>query len=328
MENRSRITDADACIHCGLCRQNCRFLEKYQIDIGKIKEREDLIYHCFLCGKCAEVCPKGIDGREIILHMRQKQVAENGGKLKEKGYEMLVKEKQNYLFQNYRNTEKSILFPGCNFPSFFPETTKYLVELFREKTGAGVVFDCCGKPIAELGLAEQEKESIRRIEQKLQEKGVEEVIVLCPNCYAFLKPRLTVKVVSIYKKLAELGIGNQIAEKLTVFPPCPDRESRELFADIRSFLKEEPDMISQAQCCGLGGCAGGKEKELAAQMTESIREAGGGTVCTYCASCSGNFARKGFADTEHILLKILGRTERPDTAKSVLNRMKMKYWRG
>lgn len=32
----------NTCIHCGLCRKNCLFLEKYGIDIGKLKERPEL----------------------------------------------------------------------------------------------------------------------------------------------------------------------------------------------------------------------------------------------------------------------------------------------
>ena len=51
-------------------------------------------------------------------------------------------------------------------------------------------------------------------------------------------------------------------------------------------------------------------------------------MCTYCASCSGSFARKGFDQADHILLKILGSTEKPDTGKSMINRMKTKYWQG
>lgn len=331
MENKSRIADAASCVHCGICQKNCLFLEKYKIDIGEIRKREDLIYHCFLCGKCTEVCPKGIDGRQIILDMRRKQVQENGGKLKEKGYRMLTTEKQDYLFRNYRNvgkTGKTVLFPGCNFPSFFPETTKYLAELLRETADIGIVFDCCGKPIAELGMAEKEERIIAQVEERLAENGIEELVMLCPNCYAFLKPRIKVKVVSIYRKLRELGLGNRIDEKLQVFLPCPDRERKELLDDIRPFLEKEPEIISQAQCCGLGGCAGGKERELAERMTDELRKADRGSICTYCASCAGNFARKGYADTEHVLLKILGREERPDTAKSVINRAKTKFWRG
>lgn len=328
MNDKLRIMDPEACIHCHACRQHCLFLKKYNLDIGDEEKLKELSYHCFLCGKCSQVCPKGIDGREIILGMRKDQVRSNRGKLPEKGYGMLVREKQNYLFQNYRNgAKKSVLFPGCNFPAFYPETTRYLMELFREKTGAGTVFDCCGKPIAELGMEQQEEQIIERMGRKLRENGVEEVITLCPNCYVYLKPRLSVKVVSIYEKLRELGIGKMIEGRLTIFPPCPDREDKELLGTIGAFLTEEPDIISHVQCCGLGGCAGKREKELAEQMAGSLGQEKKEPIYTYCASCSGNFVRKGYKDTKHILLEILERNERPDKGRSVVNRIKTKYRR-
>ena len=149
--------------------------------------------------------------------------------------------------------------------------------------------------------------------------------MLCPNCYFFLKSRLKVKVVSIYEKLKEFGWGEKIEGKINVFPPCHDREKQSLFEEINVFLTEPPNVIQDAQCCGLGGCAGKNEPDLVDNMVENIRKSG--KVYTYCASCSGNFARKGYTDTDNLLVKILSREEKPDTAKSIVNRMKMKYWR-
>lgn len=327
MSQNKKTADPSACVHCHLCQKSCRFLEKYQMDIGDIHKIEPLAYHCFLCGKCTQVCPKGIDGREIILNLRRSQVRENKGRVKEKGYAMLIKEKKDYMFQNYRNGRyKRVLFPGCNFPSFYPETTRLLADLLREKDEIGIVFDCCGKPVAELGMEEDAQKIVNRIDRKLQAMHVDELIMVCPNCYAYLNGRLNIKVVMIYDKLRELGIGEKIKEKIRIFPPCPDRGTEKILGTIRPFLEEEPEIITESQCCGLGGCAGQKEADLAMEMVKAA--ATGGNVCTYCASCSGSFARKGFDQADHILLKILGITEKPDTAKSMINRMKTKYWQG
>lgn len=320
-----KTTEIEKCIHCGQCTRACVFLTQYGLDISNTERLNELAYHCFLCGRCSEVCPKGIDGREVILNLRRQQVEDNGGKLKENGYAMLVAEKEDYKFRNYKNqTSKSVLFPGCNFPSFFPETTQYLCGWLKQKKGIGVIFDCCGKPISELGLKREENRIIAGIEKHLKAAGIEEVIMLCPNCYAFLKLRLSVRVVSIYTKLKEWGIGNQIQEDIQIFPPCPDREEGELLEEIKMFLDGGLTVL-EGQCCGLGGCAGRKEPELAEKMLSKI--SGKEKVYTYCASCSGNFFRKGYEDTEHILLRILDRTEKPDIKKSMINRMKMKYYR-
>ena len=168
--------------------------------------------------KCTGVCPQGIDGRQVVLNMRCEQVEENGGCLREEGYTGLLREKVDYLYRNYDNgTRGSVLFAGCSFPSYFPETTKRLAALLKEKAGIGIVFDCCGKPVAELGLREDAGRIIERIDRKLTELHIDEVIMVCPNCYAYLKDRLTARVITIYEKLAELGIGRKISGKTKSF---------------------------------------------------------------------------------------------------------------
>lgn len=84
----------EACTHCHVCQNQCEFLKKYGIDIGDTEKLKELSYHCFLCGKCTEVCPENIDGREYILNLRREKVEKSGGTLEEKGYGMLLKEKK------------------------------------------------------------------------------------------------------------------------------------------------------------------------------------------------------------------------------------------
>lgn len=347
-KNRQRIgqekrtADASECVHCHVCQKNCDFLSKYQIDIGDRKRLEQLAYHCFLCGRCTEVCPIGIDGREEILNIRREQSGQNQGKPGEKGYGMLLLEKKDYLFRNYRKAvigragneaENSVLFPGCNFPSFYPETTKRLAELLKDRAGMGVVYDCCGKPVAELGMEEQEEKIIRGIEGRLEKHGITEIVTMCPNCYHFLKPRLSIRVTGIYEKLQQLGLGNQIPGGVSVFTPCPDRGTHEWLESIRPFLKEEGKVIQGVQCCGLGGCAGMKEPELArgmaGRLAEEMRESqkeGTDLLYVYCASCAGNLTRNGCRNVRHILSEILGVHEKSDTGRSMLNRIKTKLW--
>ena len=314
------------CIHCHICQEHCGFLKKYKIDLGDTKRLEELSYHCFLCGTCAFVCPKKIDGRKVVMELRRRKIREAGGKLKEKGYGFLLLEKKHYRFANYKNVSSgSVLFPGCNFPSFYPETTRYLAELLRREAGMGIVFDCCGKPVADLGLQAEEQRILEGLEQRLEKEGVTEIVTLCPNCYHFLKERLNIPVTGIYEKLQSLGLGADIKEAPPVFMPCPDREERALFHQLQAFSEGALQASDQCQCCGLGGCAGGKEKELSDSMCKELRQEE--PIMTYCASCSGSLARKGYQDVDHALVKILGTGEKPDTGRSLFNRMKFRFWK-
>lgn len=325
---KTRDGNPEECVHCGLCRKNCVFLSKYNLEIGDTEKLRELSYHCFLCGKCSEVCPLGIDGRQAILEMREAQTERAGGRPGEKGYGMLLWEKKDYRFRSYRNKQgKSALFPGCNFPSFYPETTKYLAGMLREKAGIGTVFDCCGKPVAELGMRKKSEQQLRKLEERLEKAGIEELILLCPNCYYFLKGRLRVRVTDIYTKLWEMGEGQCVVGDGTVrlFPPCPDREEKEILQGIRLFLNESLQLVQGVQCCGLGGCGGVKEPGLAGTMTDALDRKE--KFCTYCASCAGNFARKGYVHGEHVLPLILGTNEKADTRRSLLNRIRFRWWK-
>ncbi len=319
---------AKDCIHCGQCTKNCLFLQKYGIDLQELSERKELAYHCFLCGKCKEVCPQKIDGRAIALKNREQVVVSRNGKLPDNSYDGLLLEKNPYKFSNYRYGKKrSVFFTGCNFPSFYPETTRRLVEEFANH-GVGVIYDCCGKPIEELGLKDEAEKIINSINMKLRDGGVEQLVMACPNCYYFLKDRLEVEVVSVYAKMKELGIGTPLAnERVPIYYPCPDRNEKRIAKEMKEFiLGEVVEPFSHIQCCGLGGCAAGKEADVAQKMTNLVKESSEGELYTYCASCICSFRRRGYEKAYHILPLLMGIDEKVPLGKTpILNRAKCKF---
>lgn len=137
------------------------------------------------------------------------------------------------------------------------------------KYDVGVVYDCCGKPIEELGLVSEAAGIIERINWKLKESGVEQVIMACPNCYYFLKGRLDAEIISVYEKMAELKIGNIYQkERIPMYYPCPDRKDRKFEYDMKPFLVGKvEDAFRDVQCCGLvvrrlerNGCGTGTDR--------------------------------------------------------------------
>lgn len=320
MEEKERILDPEACVHCGVCVKHCAFLQKYGIDIGTPDKLNELAYHCFLCNKCTEVCPYGLDGREIILNMRRKQTRDNHDKISEKGYGTLLLEKKNYLFRNYHSAKKTVLFPGCNFPSFFPKTLKMITECLEEQ-GIGCIYDCCGKPVSELGLQKDERQGLSDLQERLAKQGIEEIITLCPNCYYFLKKHIQTKITSIYEHLDILPVTNKIPIGVQFFPPCPDRESLTWLQQLEPVLSGGSRIVESVQCCGLGGCAAGKEKGLAQDFSEKVKNIE--NLFTYCATCAGQFTRNGVMIT-HVLPHLLGTGEGADIGHSFINRAKTK----
>ena len=319
------IRDAAACVHCHKCRDNCSFLNKYGIDIGDTARLGELAYHCFLCGKCTEVCPIDIDGRQTVLDLRRERVQSAEKPELEKTYKGALGEKRDYKFRNWKHvTAGSVFFPGCNFPSLFPKTCNKAIKIF-EKHGIGTVFECCGKPVAELGFKEDEDRIIDEIKTKLKENNIEEIIVACPNCRGHFRDRLGVKVTGVYAKLKELGEGRELDMDAKMFLPCPDRKGDVWIDEIKEFIRGEISFVEGVQCCGLGGNAILKEKELSQGFTEEFKAQNPGQVYTYCASCTGRIVRNGFKTINHILPLVLGTGETPVTSISYLHRVLTKF---
>lgn len=321
----------EKCIKCGNCKSQCAFLGKYNMDLSDMEVRKDeLSYQCFLCGKCTEVCPQGIDGRKIMLDSRKSLIKTNKVNLKK--FRSIIGEKKNYIFKNYSaGKSEVVLFPGCNFPSFFPKATVQIANIFKEKLGAGIVFDCCGKPISELGMEAEGKQIIDNINTRLKRLGVKELVTMCPNCYYFLKDKLEVEVKDIYSKLSECEIDIALpAGEFNVFTPCPDRNEKKLFDAIKELSGESVQLklIEDVQCCGLGGLAKCTETVVADQLIQKIRDKNLEHIYTYCATCCGNFGRSGIRNPKHLLLEMLNiEEEMPKCATSLLNRAVFKFKR-
>lgn len=310
-----------SCIRCHKCRDNCAFLSKYEIDICDTDRLKELAYHCFLCGRCTELCPVGIDGRALILDMRRERASSDELPVIEKKYKGLIAEKRDYSFRNWKHvTSGSVFFPGCNFPSMYPKTCNKLVRIFA-RHGTGTVFECCGKPVAELGLKDDEDRIIAEIRERLQVSGVTELITACPNCRKHFGDRLGIRVRSVYDALKELGIGNSIKGDAEFCIPCPDRADLIWIEEIRPFVEGEISINRSAQCCGLGGSAIKHEKELADGFVRDLTGSTDGKLFTYCASCVGRFRRSGAKNIDHVLPVILGTGEQADIYKSYLNRV-------
>nr|AGS53098.1 hypothetical protein [uncultured bacterium contig00036] len=229
-------------------------------------------------------------------------------------------EKRDYIFRQYpRQSVSSLIFTGCYFPAYFPYATRNLQTLAAEHNTA-CAFDCCGKPLLEIGREADAQRVSRKISDQLQRLGVQELITVCPACFAHLKDRLTVPLRTVYEKLAEWGIERQNAASGQVFVPCPDRYGHRQLKQIAKILSGcQMELIANVPCCGLSGVFA-DDKTMARQMTARVKQRLSGTLYTYCASCSGQFQRHGLNPVRHLLAEILGVNEEPDTAHSLSNR--------
>lgn len=286
-----------------------------------------------MCGVCTQVCPLHLAGEKIALEFRQSAVQRSPftGYLKNHypfrrmpcplsrmSTVSQTSKPQETKLRPQKKYASALLFLGCNYPGFYPKTSAALTALCKEH-GIDSFIDCCKKPVYEQGGHPQ----FSGIEAAIVRAGADTLICVCPNCYHFLKDRLSCTVISVYQFLSEYGIGKPIAETPSVFFPCSDRVSREIFHFIKPYINSYTEPYRYINCCGLGGGARKhepdcileiKEQLFAAQkpLVEKKSEVGNETeenIYTYCASCAGICTSYGLKNVKNFLAEILGTHE-------------------
>lgn len=240
-------------------------------------------------------------------------------------HSLAAMEKRHYPFRNYRHAAETVLFPGCNFMGIYPRTTEMLHGLLAERLGAGLVYDCCSKPVVDMGLLEEADLIARAFEARMLKHGVRSVITVCPNCHYRMRQafsRIEVKdVYSVLRLLSEDAVCPLI-EDLALWQPCPDRRSGKMLDALSAFLPADPQKVRGVACCGLKGWGRIFDAQTADHYATELAEAG--PVRTYCASCVMTVARHGGTQMRHALVELLGTEELPDVAHSLTNRAKGK----
>ena len=309
---------ADECIHCSACTKKCSFLTKYEIDLGEFAKNPSLAKSCFMCDSCLRACPLDLDGAEVAIAHR-----EDLG-----GYGAVKFMKSPYKFRNNSKIKsKDVLMFGCAFPGHYPETTKYLIDLFEGKMDFSI--DCCGKPLEDSGLISDFEKNLERLKKIYKEKGVQRIVTMCPNCFYFFKghmDKLNIEVISIYQKLQEENLLNVIDDEAEIFMPCPDKRTNELIKQIKPFVPNGKVKFRKVMCCGMGGGAKSKEKDLANEMMKKVKSEIKDNIYTYCASCSASFGKSNVKNVKHILSEILGVKEKVDL-NYFKNALKLKFYK-
>lgn len=309
---------ADECIHCSACTKKCSFLTKYEIDLGEFAKNPSLAKSCFMCDSCLRACPLDLDGAEVAIAHR-----EDLG-----GYGAVKFMKSPHKFRNNSKIKsKDVLMFGCAFPGHYPETTKYLIDLFEGKMDFSI--DCCGKPLEDSGLISDFEKNLERLKKIYKEKGVERIVTMCPNCFYFFKghmDKLNIEVISIYQKLQEENLLNVIDDEAEIFMPCPDKRTNELLKQIKPFVPNGKVKFRKVMCCGMGGGAKSKEKDLANEMMNKVKSEIKDNIYTYCASCSASFGKSNVKNVKHILSEILGVKEKVDL-NYFKNALKLKFYK-
>ncbi|MCF8056803.1 MAG: (Fe-S)-binding protein [Desulfocapsa sp.] len=336
---------AEGCINCGICVQECAFLQEYGTPqelaamwlAGTGKNTKTFSFECNLCGLCCGLCPKDLDPSAMFLDMRRELVSRGEGNFRQhKTIRAYEKRGSSSLFSWFHLPENchTVFFPGCALPGSSPHTLYHLFQLLWELSPAlGLVFDCCSKPSHDLGDSSRFHKMFTELCEIFSAHSVTKILVACPNCYRVFKEYggdLEVK--SVYEELAESGrFTGEIGAAVTVHDPCGVRFSENVQQSVRTLLQQQGVTIREMKhnrrtsyCCGEGGSVGFLKSEFADNWTEKrVAEAGGNVIVSYCAGCTHFLGRR--VTTVH-LLDLLLSPQAVLEGKAKMSRFSFTYW--
>jgi|WetSurMetagenome_2_1015567.scaffolds.fasta_scaffold12074_4 uncharacterized membrane protein YdjX (TVP38/TMEM64 family)/Fe-S oxidoreductase len=338
------------CTECGLCLEECGFLKIYgtpkQIADRydhKSREGQVMAFECSLCRLCDAVCPVGVNPREMMLEMRREAVDRGNGSFQEHGgllgYERTGMSRR-FTWYGLPEGCRTVLFPGCNFPGTRPEQTRDLYEMLRrQEPGLGIVLDCCGRISHDLGREKYFGDMFGEMRAYLLEKGIREVLVVCPSCYDMFRHYGDgLEVRTVYEVLAEVAPEASAGNGETVIhDPCGVRfhggahnAVRRLLAGAGVSAKDMDHARESTLCCGNGAGVEFLSPELSGRWAErSTKEGRGRAIVTYCAGCTAKLGTR--AQTIHVLdvlpdpeAALAGKSAVSEAPLTFLNRLRIK----
>lgn len=275
----------------------------------------DSILGCNECGLCLRKCPNNFDIKELQFHLR--------GLLLEKDnclcklYEPIRVDKTKNIFtkireennsqieddlNNKNKSYKNLFWPGCHMSASFPELTKKVFELLKQKNIVdGLTIKCCGNPLFASGQYKPFTKYIKDIKDILQKHNVETIITSCPSCYDFLNRVLDIKVECLSEILVKNNFKIVTNKTIAFHDSCPDRLNGIFSASIRELYKnvnvhELAHIKHNTICCGSGGLVPFYDKRISNDASDfkinEIRNSNCDYVVTTCFNCYKNLKNK------------------------------------
>ncbi len=328
-----------ACSSCGLCidacpmnvqKKNLKYSSVYFIRFLRRHNKRkitEIANKCLMCGKCAAICPVGVDSPAIRRAHR-----ETLNNKTDYDYSYLNSYSPQFATQaqNTATTNKILYFAGC-MSHLTPQIIKSVETVLR---AARVDFEfmdkdkgiCCGRPLMLAGKTEAALKTIEANRRIIQESGCHTLLVSCPICLKVFKEeyRLSgIKVLHYTQLINELIKDSKLhiskSDSTMVYhDPCELGRGCGIYHEPRTVLnsigvlKKAKKERDESICCGYSlGSITLDEKErakLAESCVDSLLEEKPESIITACPMCyrairsKASIAVKDFAEAvcEHI----------------------------
>ena len=360
--NRIRITDresavAEACrciqCHCDECIKGCAYLQHYK-KFPRILTRE--IYNnvsiimgdhmmnkpinaCSLCGQCKILCPNGYDMAEICKLARENMVYTDKMSLAVHEFalmDMVFTNDEAFLCRKQPgfDTCKYVFFPGCQATAIAPATVRaaYLDLCNRLEGGVALMLGCCGAICDWAGRYEMYEDTVKFLDEQLEQLGNPVVIAGCPTCKKQLARHETVGIWDVLENIGLPERAKHTDKPIAVHDACGARGDHETQESIRRIAESLGCAVAETEysgdkspCCGYGGLTQFTNREVAKKMTDKCLERSDLPYLSYCMACRDRFAREG-RESMHLLELVYGTSAQacPDISEKRYNRLSLK----
>lgn len=299
--------DYEKCTACKACMPKCPMLSNYcgspKNLMRDILENENIAkeipFSCTLCGHCTHVCEHDVDLNRIFFQTRQ-AIVQNNEKIKSE-HVVHIHQMNSFskLFatgvEGSPNDSQQVFFPGCSLVASKPDIVlKIYDDLKSFIPNLAIMLNCCGNPTHVMGQSKKFNHYNKGIQNHLNNKKVEEIIVACPNCYNTLQRNSQIKVTSLWEILIKQDLLDlDIHDVFTIHDPCPTRHHDHIHKAFRQLLdktqiqyKEMLHAKENTLCCGSGGMVAVTNHKVAIeQMYNRAQEAQTDHIITYCQEC-------------------------------------------
>jgi heterodisulfide reductase subunit D len=270
-----------------------RILKQKGLSPKEWDEFSSKVFRCTLCGNCQEICPVGIQLKDLWISLRQDLVHSKAYPKKIDMIRENLEESHNVFAEDneeradwvedmrgapehgfLKDRAEVVYFTGC-VAAYFPLAQKIPVALAEILDVSGVDFTllgeeewCCGFPLLGAGLKELFKSFVDHNVEAVRQKGAKKVVFACPSCYQMWReyyPR-TFEIAHASEFLMELVRAGKVPLKelnmtVTYHDPCDLGRGARVFEAPRAVIRAIPGIRfvelarnrQNCQCCGGGG---------------------------------------------------------------------------